>query len=222
MGKKSKKKDTKRILKDVWYFIWEDDSIWSWIVNIILAFVLIKYVVYPGLGFLLATSHPIVAVVSGSMHHDGNFDNWWENGNEWYVNNDITKEDFLYFSFRNGFSRGDIMVLSGAKPKDIKIGDIIVFISHKNRPRADPIIHRVVVKMESDGKYSFQTKGDNHNTNKISINACDSTGCIDETDISEEQIIGKALFRVPFLGYVKIWAVEMVCLVDDFNFCIRS
>ena len=64
-------KDWRKILKRVWYFIWEEDSIWSWLVNIILAFVLIKYVVYPGLGFLLGTSHPIVAVVSGSMEHDG-------------------------------------------------------------------------------------------------------------------------------------------------------
>ena len=51
----------------VWYFIWHDDSVWSWIVNIILAFLLIKFIVYPGLGFLLETEYPVVAVVSGSM-----------------------------------------------------------------------------------------------------------------------------------------------------------
>ena len=61
-------KKTRKQLKKIWYFIW-DDSIWSWIVNIILAFVLIKFVVYPGLGFLLNTSHPVVAVVSSSMEH---------------------------------------------------------------------------------------------------------------------------------------------------------
>ncbi len=63
------KRKFKKLLKKIWYFIWEDDSIWSWIVNIILAFVIIKFIVYSGLGFMLSTSHPIVAVVSGSMEH---------------------------------------------------------------------------------------------------------------------------------------------------------
>ena len=61
--------DWKKIWKKTWWFIWESDSIWSWIVNIILAFVIIKFLVYPGLGFVMQTSHPIVAVVSGSMEH---------------------------------------------------------------------------------------------------------------------------------------------------------
>ena len=67
-------KNFKRTWKKIWYFIWEDNSIWSWIVNIILAFVLIKFIVYPGLGLILSTSHPVVAVVSESMEHNGNFD----------------------------------------------------------------------------------------------------------------------------------------------------
>ena len=65
--------------KNVWKFIWEDDSIWSWMLNIILAFVLIKFIVYPGLGLLLGTSYPVVAVVSESMEHNEPFDEWWDN-----------------------------------------------------------------------------------------------------------------------------------------------
>ena len=71
-------KKVKKDLRKIWYFIWEDNSIWSWIVNVILAFVLIKFIVYPGLGFLLTTSHPVVAVVSESMEHNLRFDDWWE------------------------------------------------------------------------------------------------------------------------------------------------
>ena len=63
--------------KSVWYFIWEDNSLLSWAVNVILAFVIIKFLLYPGLGFIFATTHPIVAVVSGSMEHQGSFDSWW-------------------------------------------------------------------------------------------------------------------------------------------------
>lgn len=214
------KKSIKKTLKKVWKFIWDDDSIWSWLVNIVLAFVLIKFVVYPTLGFVFATTHPIVAVVSSSMHHQGSFSDWWENGANDYTDKNITIDDFLVYPFKNGFSKGDIMVLHGAQPKDIKIGDIIVFVSHRSSPRPDPIIHRVVRKWKSNDEYFFQTKGDNYLTNRHSINTCERTGCIDETNISEQQVIGKALVRVPFLGYVKIWAVDFVCLFNDFNFCI--
>lgn len=195
------KKKFKKLLKKTWWFIWEDDSIWSWIVNIILAFVLIKYIVYPGLGFLLSTGYPIVAVVSSSMEHDGSFDNWWDGQENWYSGYDITKEQFLGFEFKNGFNKGDIMILYGKKPEDIKIGEVIVFKSK----RPDPIIHRVVKKWKNNGEYSFQSKGD-HNPDSI------KSSSLDETNINEEQFIGKAVVRVPLLGYVKIWFVELIRL----------
>jgi len=211
MNKKTKKILKKR-LKNIWHFIWEEDSIWSWIVNIILAFVLIRFVVYPVLGLILSTSHPIVAVVSSSMEHNEEFDEWWENTGEWYMKNDISKTSFLKFKFKNGFNKGDIIILKGKELRDIRIGDIIVFKSHKEKPKPDPIIHRVVKKDNENGTYYFQTKGDNYKTNKNQIKGCDKIGCIDETSISEEQIIGIALVKVPLLGYIKIWFVELLRL----------
>lgn len=237
---KKPKPKPKSTLGKVWYFIWEEDSIWSWLVNVILAFVLIKFIIYPGLGFVLGTSHPIVAVVSGSMEHKialntktnhlemcGNvyenkrfvdFDYFWDECKDWYSKVNITKEQFTNFPLRNGFNKGDIIFLRGKQPKDIKIGHIIVFRSHSSRPKPDPIIHRVVSKYSKGGSYHFQTKGDH---NEGSINACERSGCIDETDIAEQQIIGNTFFRVPYLGYVKIWFVDFVCLFNNFNFCIR-
>mgnify|MGYP001177170877 CR=1 FL=1 len=192
------KRKFKKLLKKVWYFIWEDNSIWSWFVNVILAFVLIKFIVYPGLGFLLTTSHPVVAVVSESMEHNMEFDAWWEKNNDWYIENGINKEYFEKFPLKNGFNKGDIMVLVGKDAEDINIGDIIVFKSN----RKDPIIHRVVKKMQN-GEIHFQTKGDN---NKDSI----KNSKLDETNLRENIIIGKAVFRVPLLGYIKIWFVEIL------------
>jgi len=195
------KKRFKAILKKTWWFIWEDNSIWSWLVNIILAFVLIKFIVYPGLGFLLGTSYPIVAVVSSSMEHDGNFNNWWTSQEKWYLEHDISKNQFANFGFKNGFNKGDIMVLYGKKPDKIEIGGVIVFKSK----RPDPIIHRVVKKWELDGEYYFQTKGD-HNVDSIRSTS------LDETNINEEQYLGKAVIRIPLLGYIKIWFVELIKL----------
>jgi len=196
------KKKVKAFLKKTWWFIWEDDSVWSWIVNIILAFVLIKFIVYPGLGLLLSTGYPIVAVVSSSMEHDGSFNNWWGTQENWYFGYNISSEQFSSFDFRNGFNKGDIMILYGKKPQDIKVGEVVVFRSK----RPDPIIHRVVKKWELSGGYYFQTKGD-HNADSIS-----SSG-LDEMNISEEQLLGKAVIRVPLLGYIKIWFVELIKLV---------
>ena len=192
-------KDLKKTWKKVWYFIWEDNSIWSWIVNIILAFVLIKFIVYPGLGFLLQTSHPVVAVVSESMEHNDGFDGWWGKSNKFYISNGIKKEDFESFPLKNGFNKGDIMVLKGKKADNIQIGDVVVFWS----ARRDPIIHRIVKKWQDNDIYYFQTKGD-HNPNSI------KSQFLDETKISQEQIVGNAILRIPLLGYIKIWFVELI------------
>jgi hypothetical protein len=153
--------------------------------------------VYPGLGLLLSTSHPVVAVVSESMeHNEMKFDDWWDKNNNWYVDNGINLDQFEKFSLKNGFNKGDIMILAGKDAENIAIGDVIVFRSN----RKDPIIHRVVKKTESG---NLQTKGDN---NKDSI----KNSLLDETDISEDRIIGKAVLKIPYLGYIKIGFVEIL------------
>lgn len=193
-------KEIKRIWGKIWYFIWEDDSIWSWLVNIILAFVLIKFIVYPGLGFLLGTSFPIVAVISESMEHDGSFDDWWNSNavynetkvtqSDFYSNYDITRDYFTNFQFVNGFNKGDIMILVGKKSSKLKIGDVIVY---NIAERSEPIIHRIIKIEEQNGKYFFQTKGD-HNEHSYPF----------EQSISEDVLLGKAVFKIPWFGYIKI------------------
>ena len=197
----------KKTWKKVWHFIWEDNSVLSWLANLVLAFVLIKFVVYPGLGFLLQTSYPVVAVVSESMEHNNGFNQWWEKAGKWYASNGITKGEFDEFPLKNGFNKGDIIVLKGKNPEDIKIGDIIVFWSAKK----DPIIHRVVKKWQENGKYYFQTKGDNPATNPVSI----KNASLDETRISQEQIVGNAISKIPLLGYIKIWFVEIINILRE-------
>ena len=179
----------------MWHFLWYEDSLLSWIVNLILAFVLVKFLLYPGIGLLLGTSYPIVAVVSGSMEHNGqSFDTWWEGTSAWYTEKEIGKEQFSAFSFRNGFNKGDIMVLKGIEPKAIKIGDVVVYESSRH---VNPIIHRVVSITQQDGIYSFATKGDNNPTT-------------DREPVTEAQIkrTGKAVLRLPYLGWIKIGFVE--------------
>jgi len=179
-------------LKKTWHFLWEDESVWSWLANIVVAFVLIKFVVYPGLGWMLGTSFPIVAVVSGSMEHHGGFDGWWASNGGFYEERGIISTDFKQYPFPNGFNKGDIMVLRGLKKENIKIGTVIVF--HTSR-LAEPVIHRVVIS--ADGVVT--TKGD-FNKNSHSF----------EQQIPRDKIIGEAFVKIPYLGYIKIWFVDLM------------
>ncbi|MGE0793683.1 MAG: hypothetical protein AB7V77_05895, partial [Candidatus Woesearchaeota archaeon] len=107
----------KEYWKKTWNFIWYDDSIASWLVNIILAFVIIKYMLYPLLGLIVGTNLPVVAVISESMEHEVNFDSWWTSQAEcsgklctqkdFYEEFNISKEQFEEFTLKNGFKRGD-------------------------------------------------------------------------------------------------------------------
>lgn len=226
------KKKIRSQAKKIWHFIWEDDSVWSWIANIIIAFILIKFLVYPVLGFGFGTTHPIVAVISDSMHHETGFEDWWDQKKYEYEEFGITKSDFEDYPMKNGFNRGDIIFLRS--PKNIKKGDILVFWSM----RPDPIIHRVV-DIRSDSEPAYQTKGDNNPSSLVKYYNPISKQyafekregwieIIDETDIQKEELVGKTLLRVPYLGYIKIWFVEylfdpvfrpLMCFIYDFNFC---
>ncbi len=193
--------DIRRLSKNVWYFIWESNSIWSWIVNIILAFVVIKFILYPGLGVFLATSHPIVAVVSGSMDHDAVFEEWWESSckdnqkvqSEIYESYGITKEQFQQFSFASGFKAGDLMIIKHSKLPEL--GEIIVF---QTDSLVEPIIHRIV-KID---RGLIKTKGD-HNCGSSSV----------EENVPQERIIGRAIIKIPYLGWIKIIFVKIIKLI---------
>ncbi len=183
----------KKHLRKLWHFLWYDDSWLSWLANLVLAFILIKFVIYPLLGLMLGSQYPIVAVVSNSMKHTSSFDDWWQQNEAKYSTFNISKEQFEGYRFHNGFNKGDIMVLVGVKPEAIRQGDVLVFRSKK----PDPIIHRVVVIHENTGTYLFQTKGDN---NQDSI----QTSLLDETSITEDMVLGVAVVRIPYFGWLKI------------------
>ena len=187
-----------KYLKKIWHFIWKDNSLLSWIVNVLIAFILVKFIIYPGAGFLLSTTHPVVAVVSSSMEHNMGFDEWWNLHGSWYEEKNISKEIFNSWNFKNGFNKGDLILLMGFKCDSIGIGDVIVYNSNLNKP----IIHRVV---EIDNQ-KFTTKGDN-------VDRIQNF----ERSISYDNVIGftkynkcsKGLFKVPLLGWVKIMFTEI-------------
>ena len=179
--------DWKKFAKKIHHFLFVEDSALSWLVNLGLAFLIVKFLLYPGLSLILGTQLPLVAVISGSMEHEGiAFDQWWTNNGAWYEGQNISKSDFQSYPFINGFDKGDVMLL--VNPEKMRVGDVLVYTSSSYQY---PIIHRVVAV--SEGGYTV--KGD-HNPSA-------------DSPVSQDQVVGKALYRIPKLGWVKIWAVMM-------------
>jgi len=180
----------KSLIKKIWHFLWESDSPASWLICLALAFIIVKFIFFPLLSMVFASALPMVVVESTSMVHEGNFESFWTNFGEFYFDMDISKDEFSEFPLKNGFNKGDIMVIQGRD--DYKVGEVIVF---RVPYQSTPIIHRII-KIEN-GRYS--TKGD-HNPYQLSC----------ENDTKKDQIIGRAIGRIPLLGYVKLAAVEFL------------
>jgi len=177
-------------LRKFWSWLWTSKSILSWVVLFIIAFVVIKFIFFPVLGLMLNSELPAVIVESGSMEHKGIFDNWWPSQENLYSDFSISKEDFLKFPFKNGFDKGDIIIVKGFKDKNYSIGDVIVFRVYE---QSTPLIHRIVKIKESNSGLRYSTKGD-HNSDQLEF----------EKEIMPEQIVGKAIGVIPKLGWLKL------------------
>ena len=195
-------KDMKRVkeyLKRIWEFL-KQDSWASFAVTLFIAFVFIKFIFFPGISLITGTSLPIVIVESCSMyHHEAGFEKTF--GSSVYEERGINIEDTKGWDFPNGFSKGDLIFVVGAK--DVEVGDVIIF----HGGATNPLIHRVV--SIEDGVYS--TKGDNYKTNPQQLDS--------ELEIQEEQIIGKALFKIPAVGWVKLIFFESGRPSSERGFC---
>lgn len=189
-GKKRRKDAEKSFFGRFWWFVWESPSVWSWVVDLILLYIIVKFIFFPVAGLIAGTSLPSVIVESESMHHAGNFEEWWQDFGPWYEQQGMSKEEITKWPYLNGIDKGDIIIVSGRIENSLKVGDVIIF----NAGQAKPIIHRIIKIDNTAG-----TKGDN-NIEQLSV----------EKIISEEKIIGKAIYRIPKIGWAKLFFVELV------------
>ncbi|HDD63695.1 MAG: signal peptidase I [Thermoprotei archaeon] len=92
---------------------------------------------------------------------------------------------------------GDLLVIIGCNPKDIKVGDIIVY----KGLWGSPIVHRVINKTQIDSEYYFLMKGD--------ANASPDPGMIPNnpyTWLKSSKIKGKVLLIIPYIGVISLLA----------------
>lgn len=209
MNLKRGKADIKKFWKKTWFLLWKDDSFKGWIFSIIFIFVFIKFIFFPSLSLVTGTALPLAIVESCSMYHGGNllsnYGEWWDEHESKYSKFEIEKNTFKDFKLKNGFNKGDILFILGTKAKKLEIGDIIIFEAGAN----NPVIHRIVEVRNVNDNLFFSTIGDN-NKGQLSF----------EKNISENMIIGKAVFKLfPYVGWIKLIFFEIDKPISEKGFC---
>jgi len=192
------KKRVRNFFKNFWNFLWKDNSLKGWIFSLVFLFVFVKFVFFPLLSLATGTSLPLAIVESCSMYHKGNllsdFDSWWKEQEDKYSEFTINKSGFWEFPLKNGFNKGDILLIFRANPEKLKVGDIVIF----NANQKNPVIHRIIEIKETNGKRIFSTIGDN---NEGQLNF--------EKDIEEDELVGKAVLKLaPYIGWIKLLFYE--------------
>ena len=187
--------EIKNKIKKFWEFL-KADTWESWIVSVLLVFILIKLILFPLLTLATGSPLPLVVVESCSMYHESSFDDWWTKNEAWYQSKNISIDNFNSFELKNGLNKGDIvLVVSKAK---YELGDIIIFKAQTTHP----LIHRLI------SLNPLGTKGD-HNSDQISI----------EKSISENNVIGKAAVKIPLLGWLKLIFFDLQKPENQRGFC---
>ncbi len=197
--------------KKFWFVVWKDNSFKGWIISLIFLLIVIRGIFFPILSLTTGTSMPLVIVESCSMYHEGgvfsNFSAWWNRGGHEmkYFENKISENQFETFPFMNGFNKGDILFVTGVKPQNVKIGDVIIF----NAGTTAPIIHRVMSIKNENGTYIFSTEGDNNN-GQLSV----------EQRINQNQLVGEPRANIlPYIGWVKLIFFENSKPPSERGFC---
>ena len=94
----------------------------------------------------------------------------------------------------------DAVVTMRVSEKNIKINDIITFISKDIETRGTPITHRVVgIVYEDDNKtvLGYRTKGDHNNTQDFAL-------------IKPDEVLGKVYLRLPKVGYMQSFLTKPI------------
>lgn len=76
--------------------------------------------------------------------------------------------------------------------EELKVGDVITFISTSSISNGMTITHRIVDIIETESGTKYKTKGDNNLTADYSL-------------VTQDKIIGKVKFRIPQLGRVQFF-----------------
>ncbi|MCA6213725.1 signal peptidase I [Thermococcus bergensis] len=87
------------------------------------------------------------------------------------------------------FNPGDVIVVERVNASSIAVGDVVAFRPPDAKDEKILVTHRVVeILVNESGRY-FQTRGDNNED-------------VDPFLVPAENVVGKAIFSIPYLGYL--------------------
>ena len=90
--------------------------------------------------------------------------------------------------------KGDVIFVERLRKdnrNNVEVGEVLVF-KYDNKI----INHRVVDKVERNGKIYYETKGDANDQRDGAL-------------IDKEKVLGKTLFRIKYIGLPSIWLNEL-------------
>jgi len=161
--------------------LWKNEYFQTAIMIVLIIIVVFGF--WFGLRAALNTNYPVLAVASGSMSvYQSNDDGW--------------------HPFTPTLHTGDLIIIEGIKPQDIyaaprnasgRSGDILVFREEAGSDNL--IVHRAIGIQVVNGETEFVTQGDNLDTNH---------GPGPGSPTPPENIIGKVVFRIPWIGYLAL------------------
>ena len=82
---------------------------------------------------------------------------------------------------------GDVAIIKKCNANELNVGDIIEY-----QMEGYTVIHRIAEKRQKNSEFYFVTKGDNNKSP-------------DAEEVTEDQLIGKVIFKIRYLGYPAIW-----------------
>ena len=106
-------------------------------------------------------------------------------------------------SMEPAYHVGSVIYVTRVDTNDLKVGDAVTY-----KMTSDIVVtHRIVEILEENGNKTFVLKGDANNT-------------VDGEHVTPSAIIGKAVFTIPFLGYVSEFVRQPIGLVVIAATCI--
>ncbi len=98
---------------------------------------------------------------------------------------------------------GDLIMVTGTEPQNVKLDQIIVF--HNPRNHEMLIVHRVIRITQKDGEFYFETKGDN---NPSTDNWNPYPG------VPERLLVGVVIGTIPYVGYIILTLKEPIGMIS--------
>lgn len=187
--------------------MWKNDYFKTVVAVVVIVVVVLSFLF--GLQLFLHTPYPALTVESGSMSipYDGS--------------------DSLLLSLEHPFSRtlsiGDIIIVQGVNPKDLKTdypnSDIIVF--HDPYDPSMLIVHRIIAVEDVNGTLYFQTKGDGNGNfwPQTPTSGLDPWDGNNPPGVPQNLVVGKVIMRIPWFGWITLemkdnpWGLPVVIAI---------